>query len=101
MKPTGLAKKTSKSSGSSTDRRRAAVPRLTSPDLKFVVCIKSGANVDLEPLKVYRVVRDRQAQQDGLLRVVDASGEDYLYPTDYFRPIAVTRDLFRLDDEPE
>ncbi len=94
MKRTESVAKTSKSSGSS-NRRRSAVPRLMSPDLKFVVCIK-GAGVDLEPMKVYKVIHDPAALTEGLLRVVDGSGEDYLYPAPNFLPIAVGRGLLRV-----
>jgi hypothetical protein len=38
----------------------------------------------LEPRKVYRVLPDEAAAEDGYLRVIDESGEDYLYPQDYF-----------------
>jgi hypothetical protein len=38
----------------------------------------------LELPQVYRVLPDEDAEQDGDLRVIDASGEDYLYPADYF-----------------
>src|SRR5205809_290719 len=92
-------KKTSKSNGASTKRRQARLPSIASPQLRFVVCIKSGGYVDLEPLKVYRVRRDRTAHEDGLLRVVDASGEDYLYPAEFIRPIQAPATLFRLVEE--
>ena len=53
--------------------------------------------VELERRKVYQVLPDRAARRDGYMRVVDESGEDYLYPTSYFvsvrLPAAVTRDL--------
>ena len=38
----------------------------------------------LEPRKFYSVVRDALAAKHNLLRVIDESGEDYLYPADYF-----------------
>lgn len=50
----------------------------------FVICLKNGECEDLEPRKVYRVLPDEGAAQDGYLRVIDESGEDYLYPQDYF-----------------
>ena len=96
MKRTESAEKTTKSKGTSTKRPGARLPRLTSPNLRFVVCINSGGYVDLEPLKVYRVRRDKDAQGHGLLRVVDGSGEDYLYPADFFRPIHAPSGLFGL-----
>jgi hypothetical protein len=36
---------------------------------------------------VYRVLPDEAAAEDGYVRVIDESGEDYLYPADYFVPI--------------
>jgi hypothetical protein len=61
--------------------------------------VKSGGNIDLEPLKVYRVCRDRSASSQGLLRVIDNSGEDYLYPMEFFRPIQASPKLFELIED--
>jgi hypothetical protein len=69
--------------------------RANSPGVQFVVCIKSGGYVDLEPLKVYKVRRDAAAIAQGLLRVVDGTGEDYLFPADFFRPIIAASGLFK------
>jgi hypothetical protein len=96
MKRQGSARKTSKSNGLSTSTARLRLPTLSSPKLRFVVCIDNGGYVDLEPLKVYRVRHDRKARSHGMLRVVDASGEDYLYPARYFSPIQATAKLFDL-----
>ncbi len=52
---------------------------------QFVVCIKNeGYPASLEVRKIYRVIPDTQAAEHQLIRVVDESGEDYLYPMDYF-----------------
>ena len=51
---------------------------------KFVLCIRNDACEDLEPRKVYQVLADKKASEDGYLRIVDESGEDYLYPESYF-----------------
>ncbi|HYJ84809.1 MAG TPA: hypothetical protein VEW46_01975 [Pyrinomonadaceae bacterium] len=51
---------------------------------QFVICLKNEGCDDLEPRKVYRVLPDGVAAEDGYLRVIDESGEDYLYPQDYF-----------------
>ncbi len=51
---------------------------------KFVLCINNEDWDDLEPRKVYRVLPDEVAAEDGNLRVIDESGEDYLYPQDCF-----------------
>lgn len=57
---------------------------MTSTDNSFVLCINSTDAEDLEKGKVYRVVADAVAESEGMLRVVDDSQEDYLYPADYF-----------------
>jgi hypothetical protein len=61
-------------------------------ETRFVLCIRAGDCEDLGPRKVYRVVPDAAAAEDGLLRVVDESGEDYLYPRDLFVPVELPRD---------
>jgi hypothetical protein len=48
------------------------------------LCIKNDDSEDLERRKIYRVLPDEGAEQEGYLRVVDESGEDYLYPESYF-----------------
>jgi hypothetical protein len=58
------------------------------PGPKFVVCIKNDDYpASLEPRKIYQVVPDAEAANHELLRIIDESGEDYLYPADYFVPI--------------
>ena len=57
---------------------------------RFVLCVQSGTyKASLEPRKVYRVLDDPAAEAKSLLRVVDESGEDYLFPADLFVPIEV------------
>ena len=46
---------------------------------------------DLEPPKLYRVRSDEAAAADGCPRVIDESGEDYLYPQDNFLPIELPK----------
>ncbi len=54
----------------------------------FVVCIKNeGYPVSLEPRKIYEVLPHDSSAEVQLIRVIDESGEDYLYPVDYFVPI--------------
>jgi hypothetical protein len=51
----------------------------------FAVCVdNAGYPASLELRKVYRVLPDDDAATDGDIRVIDESGEDYLYPADYF-----------------
>ncbi len=54
---------------------------------KFVLCVRNEDCEDLEPRKLYLMLPDEAAAVDGYVRVIDESGEDYLYPQDYFLPI--------------
>jgi len=55
------------------------------PALKFAVCIgNEDYEASLELHKIYRVIPDEDAEVDGDIRVIDESGEDYLYPADWF-----------------
>jgi len=57
---------------------------------RFVVCINNADHqASLELHKIYQVVPDDDAKANGDLRVVDESGEDYLYPASYFISIQV------------
>jgi hypothetical protein len=59
---------------------------------RFVLCVDNETyEASLERRKVYRVVRDQKAEGHGLLRVIDESGEDFLYPASLFVPIEVPR----------
>jgi hypothetical protein len=53
------------------------------PEMKFVVCI-TDSEPDLEPRKVHQVIQDETAENENHLRVIDESGEDYLYPAEFF-----------------
>lgn len=56
----------------------------------FVVCIKNdGHPASLEVRKLYQFLPDRSAAARGMIRVIDESGEDYLYPEEFFVPIRV------------
>ena len=55
---------------------------------KFVVCVRNdGYPASLETRKIYQVVPDAKAAEHELVRMIDESGEDYLYPASYFVPI--------------
>jgi hypothetical protein len=59
---------------------------------QFVICVRNeGYEVSLERRKVYEVVRDPASERHHLLRVIDESGEDYLYPADFFLPIELPK----------
>jgi hypothetical protein len=63
---------------------------------KFVVCVSNrGYKASLEPRKLYESVPDRQAEKLGQVRVIDESGEDYLYPAEFFEAIALSRPVER------
>jgi len=52
---------------------------------KFAICVNNADYpVSLELHKLYRLVPDGEVERDGDLRVIDESGEDYLYPAEYF-----------------
>jgi hypothetical protein len=62
----------------------------------FVACIdNSGYRASLELHKIYRVIPDEDAAKDGDIRVVDESGEDYLYSADRFVAVDVPKALER------
>lgn len=50
----------------------------------FAACIRTDDCDDLEVRKIYQVLPDARASRDGYLRIIDESGEDYLYPESYF-----------------
>jgi len=56
---------------------------------QFVVCVQNTGCDDLVLGRVYQVLPDESAAKDSYIRVVDESGEDYLYPADYFVSIAL------------
>ncbi|MBZ5574176.1 MAG: hypothetical protein LAO09_20105 [Acidobacteriia bacterium] len=57
-------------------------------EAQFVVCIKNkDYPASLELRKLYQVLPDRTAEKLRQVRVIDESGEDYLFPEDYFAPI--------------
>ena len=60
-------------------------------EIKFVVCI-TDSEPDLEVRKIYQVVPDERAEKEGHLRIIDESGEDYLYPANYFVPVEVSKE---------
>ena len=82
------ARENSRSNGSSTSRTSRQWA-LNAQKSKFVICVETCGNVDLQLRKVYRVKRDRKAALDGFVRVIDESGEDYLYPAENFVPVQV------------
>jgi hypothetical protein len=61
---------------------------------QLVVCVNSaGYPVSLEKGKICVALRDAAAEKQGLLRIIDESGEDYLYPKAFFRTIALPQSI--------
>ena len=68
---------------------------------QYVVCIKNrGYEVSLEPRKIYEVLPDEDAAAHSLVRVIDESGEDYLYDRDLFVQITVPQEALSVFSGP-
>jgi hypothetical protein len=64
------------------------------PSRQFVVCVKNeGYSASLEKRKIYVALRDPAAEKHGQLRIIDESGDDYLYPKAFFRSIALPQSI--------
>ena len=62
--------------------------------MKWTVCINNeGFEASLERRKLYNVMTDAKAESRGMVRIVDESGEDYLYPASMFEPIQIAQVL--------
>ena len=61
--------------------------------IEFTICVANEGDEDLEVWKIYRVLPDTRADEVGCLRVIDESGEDYLYPQDRFVTINFPKDV--------
>ena len=63
----------------------------------FVICINNGEYAGtLELRKVYEVLEDVSAESRNYARIIDESGEDYLYPKSWFVPVAVPASIEEL-----
>ena len=63
---------------------------------QFVVCLKNnGYEASLEPRKIYQVLFDKEAESHKMIRVIDESGEDYLFPVSLFSPISLPQALVK------
>lgn len=61
---------------------------------RFVVCVRNaGYPASLEVRKIYRALPDRSAERHAMLRIVDESGEDYLYPAKFFMALDLPQPL--------
>ena len=62
--------------------------------MTWLVCVSNtGYEIDLEPRKLYERVIDEAAEQKGLVRIIDDSGEDYLFPSTLFAAIDLPQTL--------
>ena len=62
---------------------------------RYLLCVRNKGCDDLEPRKLYEQLPDARASEDGYVRVVDESSEDYLYPADYFVALDLPREAER------
>ncbi len=62
---------------------------------RYVICLRTDGAEDLEVRKLYEVIDDAASEQRGHLRVVDESGEDYLYPEEFFAAVDVPEETER------
>jgi len=78
-RPSSGAKLREESSASLTDMKSEA---------QYVICVRNkGYAASLELRKIYQVLPDKAGLKHHQIRVIDESGEDYLYPADYFVPV--------------
>lgn len=87
-------------SSTGTKRRVSAAARsrssASSGKRGYVVCVSStGYEASLEPRKIYVVLDDPHARRRGFVRVIDESGEDYLYPSKRFEKLTLTPSVAR------
>ena len=62
---------------------------------QFAICVRNKGAEDLEVRKVYEILPDARAAKDGYVRVIDESGEDYLYPAEWFVTVEVPEEAER------
>jgi hypothetical protein len=57
---------------------------------KFLLCVDNeGYEASLEVRKLYETLPDKEAERHLQVRIIDESGEDYLYPSEFFAPITL------------
>jgi hypothetical protein len=82
------ARKNSSSKNRSVAKRRVTIPRKRLAKRSasaFAICVRNDDyEASLELRKLYPVLEDDFGNQHGMIRVVDESGEDYLFPNEYF-----------------
>lgn len=70
------------------DLRKLNSVMAKTPSKQLVICVDNeGYPAALEKRKIYVALPDRSAEKHGLIRIVDESGDDYLYPKSFFRAV--------------
>ncbi len=63
---------------------------------KFLLCVNNDEyEASLELRKLYEIIPDKEAEKHNQVRIIDESGEDYLYPSDYFAPVRLLAETKR------
>jgi hypothetical protein len=58
---------------------------------KFLLCVDNeGFEASLEARKLYEMIPDKEAERHNQVRIIDESGEDYLYPSKFFEPVKLS-----------
>ena len=58
---------------------------------KFLLCVENqGYEASLEIRKLYEKLPDKEAERHNQVRIIDESGEDYLYPSSFFAPVKLS-----------
>ncbi len=84
---TQSGRRNTKSNGISTELKREA---------QYVICVgDAGYTASLELRKIYETIPDKAASKLGQIRVIDESGEDYLFPEDFFIPVRLPQAAVR------
>jgi hypothetical protein len=66
------------------------------PKKRFVICVENeDYEVSLERRKIYEALPDPNAEKHGQIRVIDESGEDYLFPREYFVAVNLPEETAR------
>jgi len=64
--------------------------------IQFAICVRNDEADDLQLRRIYQILPDEVAVKEGYLRIIDDSGEDYLYPSNFFVNIQLPHDIEKL-----
>ncbi len=74
--------------------KERGIYKMDTKKIKFVVCVNNkGYQASLELHKLYQVIPDKTVEEDGDIRIIDESGEDYIYPGSYFEKATLKKDV--------